>query len=326
MIDGEKAQSASSSVIFALSELSSAQAGTTATVPLSSLLDLGPYGTLIIGQTPSNPATVSAFSMISAIAALANGTNQVAASVNAGIPGIASATVRLAIGQPPVGTSWVAVGPVGTTVYTAQTRLLLIVQIQGSGIIPSVKLPIYVALATGTASLKSITCGYPTMDSTTVTLGVTPGIVDAWIGNINTSDFYNFKSAPQPGTATIVSVPALLTVTGLAHVTISNSTPTPVTFSYSQIQAQSPQTVSTQNFTSSLTSQLLSSLSLNVSIAGLGIGLPSTVTQTVRSIISPVTAPLDQLIANLLATAGVSVGEATVWVTGVRCDGAVLVN
>ena len=38
------------------------------------------------------------------------------------------------------------------------------------------------------------------------------------------------------------------------------------------------------------------------------------------------TGSIDQLLAQVLATLGVGIGQADVWVTGVRCDRAVLVN
>ena len=41
---------------------------------------------------------------------------------------------------------------------------------------------------------------------------------------------------------------------------------------------------------------------------------------------SGATSSVDQVIAQVLATLGVQVGQATVWVSSVRCDGAVLVN
>ena len=154
--------------------------------------------------------------------------------------------------------------------------------------------------------------------------GVTPGVVDSWIGNLTSSDFSNMTTAPQPGPATLVSASGI-TVTGLAHVAMNNMSPTPVNFTYSQIQSRSPQTIGTTNYTS-LVQQLLSSLNLSVSIGGLSLGLPSGLTQTVSTIVSAEAAPLNQLLANVLATAGVSIGQATVWVTGIRCDGAVLVN
>jgi len=200
-------------------------------------------------------------------------------------------------------------------------RILLIV----SGGIAAVNVPIYVNVASGSATLNAVQCGYPNVSSSSVTLGVTPGVVDSWIGNVTASDFSNLHSAPNPGPATLVSALGV-TVTGLAHVAMNNTSPTPVTFSYSQIQAQTPQTVSTTSYTSSLVSQLLGNLTLNVSVGGLGIGLPSALTQQVGNILAAQTTALDQVLAGILQTVGIGIGQADVWVTGVRCDGAVLVN
>ena len=58
---------------------------------------------------------------------VANGGRQVEAALGLSIPGLASASLKLAIGERPVGTSWVTVGQVGASVHTAQTRLLLTV-------------------------------------------------------------------------------------------------------------------------------------------------------------------------------------------------------
>ena len=238
---------------------------------------------------------------------------------------MASVTLMLAIGQRPVGISWVTVGAVGASVYTAQTRLLLTAQVQGTGGITSVNLPIYVNIASGSATLNAVQCGYPNVNTSSVTLGVTPGVIDSWIGNVSTTDFTNLSSPPNPGPATLVSVPGI-SVTGLAHVAMNNMTATPVSFSYSDIQAQTGKTVSTTSYTTSLMTQLLSSLTLNASILGLGLGLPSDVTQSVSSILTPEMTTLDQLLASILSTVSIGIGQATVWVTGVRCDGAVLVN
>ncbi len=325
MLDSEQAESGASAAVAALTQIAAAVNGATTTIPLGSLVNPGPYGTMMIGQTPSSTVSVSTFNLLTAAAGLANGDNQVAASLSAGLPGIVSASMLLAIGQPPVGTSWVTVGPVGASVYTAQTRLLLTAQLQGTDGISSVTVPIYVNVASGSATLNAVQCGYPDISTSSVTLGVTPGVVDSWIGNVSAADFNNLTQAPQPGPATLVSAPGL-SVTGLAHVAMDNTSPTPVSFSYGEIEAQTAQTVSTTDYTSSLVSQLLGSLTLDVSVAGLGIGLPSTVTQTVGDILAAETTPLDQLLASILATVGVGIGQADVWVTGVRCDGAVLVN
>jgi uncharacterized membrane protein len=180
-------------------------------------------------------------------------------------------------------------------------------------------------VASGTATLDAVTCGSPDISNSTVTLGVTPGVVDAWIGNVSTANMTDFRSAPNPSAATLVNLVGLK-VTGRAHTTISNSSPTPVSFRYNEIQAQTRKTVTTTSFTSSLLSKLLGDLSLDVSLGGLNLGLPSNAGSAVSSLIAAQTAPLDQFLASILATVGVGIGQADVWVSGVRCDRAVLVN
>jgi len=157
-----------------------------------------------------------------------------------------------------------------------------------------------------------------------VTLGVTPGIVDAWIGNVTKAEMTNFTGKPNPGSATLVNLGAVQ-VSGKAHAGVGNTTPTAVDFSYADITAQSKKTVTTSNLAQSLTGSLLGDLALNIKVGPLGLPVPGLGT-TVTSIIGSATGSIDQVLASLLATLGVGVGQADVWVSGVRCDRAVLVN
>jgi uncharacterized membrane protein len=263
--------------------------------------------------------------MVSAIAEMANGQHQIQMALNLNVPGIAAATLQLAVGERPQGTSWVTVGAIGASVHTAQTRLLLTAQLGGSGVIPSVSLPIYIELASATATLDAIQCGLRNSSSTTATLGVTPAVIDAWIGAVSNHDFNNFKRAPDPSAATLVQS-SLVTVTGRSHATVTNLSPTEVTFTQSDIDAGVRKTVGTTDYTSSLLTKLFSDAQLNATVAGLSIGLPQTATATVGTILGTATSPIDQLLAAVLDTLGVGIGEADVWMTGVRCDAAVLVN
>lgn len=102
---------------------------------------------------------------------------------------------------------------------------------------------------------------------------------------------------------------------------MGNTTPTNVNFSYSDIQAGTKKTVTTTNFLSSLTGSLLGDLSINIA----GIPLPG-LGALVMSILNGVTSSVDQVLASLLATLGIGLGQVDVWVLGIRCDGAVLVN
>ena len=320
----QQAANGASAATTALSTISQAASSTSTTIRPGSLIDVGPYANLVTGQKSGIGVSVSVFDLVSAVAQVSNGTNQIATSVNLGLPGIAGASLTVRIGERPVGSSWIAVGTKGASVHTAQTRILLSVQVAGGGGAPMVNLPIYVEIASGTATLDAVTCGHPNISTSNVTLGVTPGIVDAWIGNVTAAELTNFTSKPNPPAATLVNLGGV-TVTGKAHAGMGNTTPKAVQFSYSDIQSNTKKTVTTTNFTSSLTSSLLSDLSLTVNAGPLSIPIPG-IGSTVSGVIGGATSSVDQLLAAVLATLGVGIGQADVWVNGIRCGGAVLVN
>lgn len=324
MVTAQTAANGLNAATTALSNVSLAMAGITQTITPRALVNAGPYGEMIVGQQPKNGVTISAFDMLAATGALANGTNQIAANVNLSLPGIASVTLMATVGERPVGTSWVTVGSAGATVHTAQTRILLQIQLIGSGSVSVVNLPVYVEIASGTATLNSVSCGYPNVNTSSVQLGVSPGIVDAWIGNVTPANMTNFSVKPTPPAVNIVNL-GIIQVSGRAHATMANTSPTNVNFSYADIQAHNKKTVNTTGFTSSLTASLLNDLSLTVNLGPLGLPLPG-IAPLVTSIISGATASIDSLVASVLQSLGVGLGQADVWVTGVRCDGAVLVN
>ena len=115
--------------------------------------------------------------------------------------------------------------------------MLFQVKLLGSGGVAAVNLPVYVEVASGTATLDAVSCSRPDVANSSVTLGITPGVVDAWIGNVAAADMTNFTSKPNPGAATLVNLSAV-TVTGRAHAGMGNTTPTFVSFGYSDITAQ----------------------------------------------------------------------------------------
>jgi uncharacterized membrane protein len=324
MSDAARTGGATSTAVNALSTISRGLGDPSATVTGRSLLDAGPYDALALGQRPATSATVSALDILAATAQLANGQHQVEANLNLGVPGILSAKLALTIGERPVGTSWVTVGSEGASVHTAQTRILLTVNVAGNGTIAAVNLPIYIEVAAGTAKLDALACA-SNMRNATATLAVTPGVVDAWIGNVSAADMANFRSAPSPAAANLVDTPAL-GISGRAHATIANTSPKRVPFTYADITAQTKKTVTTTNFTSSLTSRLIGDLSMSVRLGPLNLGIPALLTQSVATILASATAPIDTVLAHVLATLGVGLGQADVWMLGIRCDGAVLVN
>jgi uncharacterized membrane protein len=324
MLSAQQAANGINAATTALSQISFALAGVTTKIIPGQLIDLGPYESLAAGQKPQTGVSVGLYDLLSATGAIANGAHQIAAAVNLGLPGVAGVNVVATIGEHPQGSSWITVGARGASVHTAQTRVLVSVQLLGSGSVSVVNLPVYVEIASGTATLDAVSCGFPSVNTSTVKLGVTPGIVDAWIGNVTTAEMTNFTNKPNPGPATLVNLGAVQ-VTGKAHAGMGNTTPTSVNFSYADITAKTKKTVTTTNFTQSLTGSLLGDLALTVKVGPLGLPIPG-LGGAVSGIISGATGSVDQVLASVLATLGIGLGQADVWVSGVRCDRAVLVN
>jgi uncharacterized membrane protein len=324
MVDaGTKQYGVTNAGVQALSGVAASVAGITSTVKVGSLVDLGPYDSLPVGDTPKATISTAAYDLLSATAQIANGQHQVQAALALNVPGIASASLKFAVGERPQGTSWITVGSEGASVHTAQTRLLLTVQVAGSGAASLINLPIYIEVASATATLSKLQCGFPNVATSAATLGVTPGVLDTWIGTVSDSQFNNFSTAPNPPAAALVNT-ALVKITGRAHASITNMSATPVTFSYSEIQQKTKKTVGTTDFSSALLRGLISDTQLDVSVLGLGLGLGG-LSSLVSATLSNATPAIDQVLNSALQTLGVGLGQADVWMLGVRCDGAVLV-
>jgi uncharacterized membrane protein len=265
--------------------------------------------------------------IISGAAAVGDGTHQVALNLGATVPGLAAVTVDLAIGEPPQHSHWLAIGATGEVVRTAQTRLRLVAQVGGTGILSgvSIKLPIYLDLAYAEAQLKSVSCpsGHP--NSATAKIDVTPGIVDMWLGDVAPAQLGNFSSAPSATAASIINVP-LIKAKGLAHVKVGNEEAETLTFSSSDIAARTVKNVSTHDFTGSLTKNLIKDLELEVQVGPLSLVPPALIKPAVITILGTVTPAVDSVINAVLQLAGVKLGEADVWVEGVLCQRSVLVQ
>lgn len=312
----------------------------TVKIPLSHLIDLGSVGSLGLGQRPAGLGVdASAMGMLMAAAGLANGSKQIDLGLSTGIPGVLSTTLAIAVGEPPQSSPWLAVGEVGTIVRTAQTRIKLVVKIGGGnssiggGItLVSVSLPLHVEVAYAEAKLTDISC--PTgPDSIKVSIATRPGIVEGHLGDSSSAGFADFTKKETFSDAEIAGVKLLLipllSVVGSAAFDMANNTPTTLTFNKADIDAKSIRTAYTQNFTQSLTTSLVSDLSLTANLLGLPLNLDSLlgfVKPPVVALLNGVAAPVDTLLADLLATLGVRLGEADVRVSGAICGRAVLVQ
>ncbi|MET3927207.1 TadG family pilus assembly protein [Devosia sp. 2618] len=308
-------------------------AGNNGTLPLNKLFNLGALGKLSIGSRTGEDlfTKISAIEMLSASAALSNGNRQVDLAIGASVPGLIGADVELAIGEPPQGGAWYAIGPNGTVVRTAQLRLRIEASVLGSGALLGipVNLPLFLEMAHAEAIVGAATCPTRSAPSGSATILARPGVVRVMVGEVTPGSFGAFNTPPKVGIATLVEVKVLfitvLKVLASAMVEIAQTTPVPLSFSSSDIAANAIKTARTSTVVSSLTGSLLDNLTLEVPILGLGLNLTS-LRVLLKAILSPIAPVLDLTIARVLEALGLSIGEVDVRVYGVRCTSPVLVG
>ncbi|MGE3066326.1 MAG: pilus assembly protein TadG-related protein [Hyphomicrobiaceae bacterium] len=309
----------------ALQTIASQGGAQSLTLPLRSLIDLGAFGNASIGsKDPGLNAGFDALEIANAAAALANGKNQVAVNLGAGVPGLLNVTLDVAIGEPAQHSPWATVGQPGATVATAQTRVRLTAEVGGTGLLSGVRirLPVYVDIASAQATLTALTCQNAAANEGTATIAARPGIVRAWIGDV-TGGFSNFAIPASAGRANIVDT-GLIKVRGSAYAEMTNVSDTLMDFTQADVAARTVKRTDTRNFTETLVSTLLGKLDLDVQIAGLPLISPQVVTALVANILAQAARPLDQVLYTVLTALGVHLGEADVRVHGIRCGASVL--
>lgn len=258
---------------------------------------------------------VSALDLANAMVELSGGDRQVELDLGAKA-GLADLDVWLAIGERPNRSPWLAVAKSGQPIIrTAQARLYIEARTtQSVAGLAQVKLPLLVELASSEARLEEIDCD----GGRSVRVGVRPGVARARIGATNVATLDNFKAAPVLQPASLVNVAGLVVVKATADIEAADRTFKPVTFNDTQITGQVPQTVKSTGFTSGLVSSLLGRMQLDVKVVGLGLGL-GNLTQSLNSLLTPLGPLLDGVINGVLATLGLSFGEADVIVHGATC-------
>jgi uncharacterized membrane protein len=326
MADSRRAVAGNDRTVLALAAVVQALGNTSARIALQAVIDAGRYDALPLGEKPRTGVVVSALDMLMALAQAVAGPTTVRLALDATVPGILGATLALRIGERPQGTSWITVGAAGARVQTAQMRLLIDARVAGLAPIATVRLPIYLEVAAATATLTRLNCGFPDAATSSATLDVMPSLVEAWIGDVPSAAFDNLGVSLDPPSVVIATLAGLVTAKARAHARIANLSPTPVRFSMSEIASRTRKTVGTRDIAASLVGSLLGNTQLDVTLLGVNLLLPDTTTPLLRTILSQAASPLDQLLTTVLGTLGIGLGQADVWLTGLRCDGAVLVN
>jgi uncharacterized membrane protein len=319
-------QDGNSAIAATLQELAGQASSATLQAPLSTLIDLGIIGSTSIAQAaPGLDASIRAMDLVNGTAALSNGSNQVTLDLNATVPGLLSLKVDLAVGERSQHSPWVAMGQPGATVYTAQTRLRIVAEVAGSGLLAGtrIRLPIGADIAYAKATLTDVSCSDGDQSTARAKIAARPGIARAWIGETSASSLSDLSSEPHVTAGKIIDLP-LIKVTGRADVASTNTADTLLEFTQADVKNKTVKAVGTSDFAQTIVTTLLGRLQLSVQVGGLGIGLPGAISQLVANALGAVAAPLDQVVYQLLSTLGVHLGEADVRVHGIRCGTSVL--
>lgn len=291
---------------------------------LSNVLDLGPYGAQDHATRSADTSIkVGAMDLATAILQVANGQRQVQLDLGAGVPGLASTNVWLAIGERPNNSPWLTVtNDEDIVIRSAQTRLYVEAN-AGAGALANVRVPVLLEVASGEARLEDINCGWGGSSNRAVTLGVSPGIGSLMLGEIDRSRLNNFRSNLTPSPAQLVRV-GIARVEGEARIDVGGDQWTNVRFSNGDIERGAVKSVATRDAARATVSSLLGQTKLTVRAGGLGLST-GALTSAVQGVLTAAAGPLDSLLNGLSDLLGVRLGEADVRVNGVRCGGAALV-
>lgn len=260
-------------------------------------------------------AQVSAMDLLMATLQTANQDRQLALDVGARA-GLADLDVMLAIGERPNRAPWLTVTGTGEPIIrTVQTRLYLeataLDKVPLVGLLAQVKVPILIETASAEARLKAIECeGTPR-----VLIEARPGVARVRLGQIDPKRLGDFKSELKVSPARLVSV-LLITVEGVADIQVADLDWSELRFTGSEIGSSQPKSVRAKGFVNGLIVTLLR----DTRLTALGIPL-HLVTQLLAGVLTPLGPVLDGVVQPLLELLGVRLGEADVWVHGVRCPG-----
>ena len=301
--------------------------------------------------------TVSALGILNAVVQAADSANAVAIpAANITVPGIATVNLSLSVIEPPQ----IGVGGVGTTAHTAEIRLLLNVSVLNNALTGNESLigvPLYLEVAPTDATITNITCNVPGAGGAledNVTIGVAPGVLNAFLGNLSPAAFTN-TTTTWPTLISSGSMAALVrvelsvlgivvpvaTINAMANVQVATTPAGALVFDYNPSLPISQQANMTQTLTpnppmvlGTVLTSLLSSTSLQTGVTllggntGLNLGpLLSGLTGLLQPVLTPLFTALDTaLVGPLLQLTGVDIGNADVTLQSVNCNaGAQLV-
>ncbi|ERM00686.1 hypothetical protein Q644_04120 [Brucella intermedia 229E] len=306
-------------------------------LPVGKLLGgLGSLANASLGSGAGYNITANVLQLVSA-AVMIGGKHQVDIASGLNVPGLLGVTLKVLVGEAPVGTPFFRIGAAGTFVRTAQIRLQLGIRVGGQSGNPllgvellNVNLPIAIDIASGEGELRNISCASGPPTGANVTIAAKPGIVGIYLGEV--SSFSDLNRKPSVSKTSIAKVQlyllglpiGLVDLDAKAEVKLGEKT-TSLTFNYNDIQNKKIKTAYSDDLVSSLSSSLLKNIDIDLTLLKI-IKLPlGDVVGLLGVLLTPVAPPvIDNLLFGILDLLGVKLGEADVQVTGVLCQRAVL--
>ncbi|MGR3586902.1 MAG: pilus assembly protein TadG-related protein [Paracoccaceae bacterium] len=323
--------------------------------------DLGLTATEFLAHT-----RISALDAIRAVAQVNNLDQSLTLDTAATLPSILSAQTRLAVGEPPARSGWIAIGEEGVQLHRAATRLRTDIELApdllgvlGLGVSATgLRLPLYVELAGATATLEEITCGAAPQDTAarfstsatplhpqngtalaTIYLGSLPAQVFA-SGPVNPAalDFADILDLSLR--IELPLLPAIqiggITLQARARATLGSSQTRMISFTGEDISAgRTTRYFGSGDLLTSGIADLLSPDRIELRVKpgqeGLVSGAANTLVQSVLTllparIVSGLTAPIDTALDDILNQTGLRLGEGELTLTGHHCERVQLVR
>lgn len=313
--------------------------------------------------------TVSLLDILMASVDVVNADRIIDASLDLDIPGLLDTDLELVVGEKPAGSGWITLGARGATLHTAQVRLRLGLTLEPSMLeeidenlnIVSVNLPVYLEIASGTATLSDMNCSASEEEDLLVRFdtGIDPlsgttgtHVAELFLGSFDTPTFQDTTTpldaadldyAKLLGLRIDLDLLSLFSPEVLAvdvalkvktHVAIGTSLTEQLDFTLAEIGET--KTIGAGRLLSSTVSTLLTNLDtdidLEVGLLDLGLvgaivdGVLDLVTLILHPVLLLVLTPLDAILDALLGALGVGVGQAELTLNDVQCGAVMLVR
>lgn len=300
---------------------------------------------------------VSALDILRAVVAARIGPDSIALEVAAEVPGLLGLETRLTLGEAPAQSGWIALGEKGVTLHRAAARLKLDLALApdllgnlGAGVIATkLSVPLYLELAGATATLDEIACAADNPLAARFITAPTPlhplngtSIAALYLGTLP-------DDAPLPvdpatlGFARILDLsltidlpllPAIqlggLSVEARSDLAIGASRVETVSYTRAQVAAgDRVRHFGSDEVLGTAVSGLLDPANTEIRLRSQpGLVIPALALPVIDSVmallparlLSGLTAPLDAVLDQTLATAGISLGEGELTLTGHHCE------